>query len=130
MPGGHCPIVRPHHHHQTKKNKPRVGDPLEKSLSPGTDAHTKQAPFPTEDHNHTIETQIGWSRSSIGHLCAQTCTPVYVYTYTYTRDAHTHAAQVEKKKKDNPRIVTLRVTILGLSFFFFSTCLLGVRSAQ
>ena len=42
MPGGHCPIVRPHPHH-TKKNLPRVGDPLEKSLSTGTDPHTKQA---------------------------------------------------------------------------------------
>jgi len=41
MPGGHCPIVRPHHH-QTKKNLPRVGDPPFIAAA-WCGAHTKQA---------------------------------------------------------------------------------------
>ena len=87
MPGGHCPIVRPHHHH-TKKNLPRVGDPPF-IVCGWCGAHTKQARDKLKDNQRELETRSVSSSLWFGctkFLAQRRCAlRVHVCTYTCTR---------------------------------------------
>ena len=127
MPGGHCPIVRPHPH-QTKKNKPRVGDPP--FIECGwCGAHTKQARDKqsqpqTHDRNakrfdHVFVVGIV---CFLHAWCARTHVRVCIHVHV---DAHLRY----RKTKHEPSNQSIGFDAL-VTWFMFLSCLLGVRSAH
>ena len=103
MPGGHCPIVRPHHRH-TKKNLPRVGDPPFIAAA-WCGAHTKQARAKEPRRKHRIETVNGFDpmfSSWYFSLASRRCVRPRVRVHVHVR-AHTHTyARRDQNKKNNP----------------------------
>ena len=108
MPGGHCPIVRPHHP-PNQKNLPRVGDPPFIAAA-WCGAHTKQArpsqPPKTSKRSNLYAKRIGTSLRSFGGL-GWSC-----------------AAQ----GSTSARFSCIRTTILGHPNHGFSTHVLGCQN--